>query len=109
MRENPYAIQVDRLRRAVINGPGVLDFATRHRGATGGSEFRPELASYVEKVRHHPNRVTDEDFAQMKEAGYTEDQIFEITISTALGTGLWRLNKALRVLDKASQNETHER
>ena len=58
----------------------------------------PELASYLEKVRLHAYRVTDRDVEQLKEAGFTEDEIFEQTVSTAVAAGLERLDAGLEAL-----------
>ena len=58
----------------------------------------PELASYLEKVRLHAYRVTDRDVEQLKEAGLTEDEIFEQTVSTAVAAGLERLDAGLEAL-----------
>ncbi len=52
----------------------------------------PELASYVEKVRLHAYKVTDQDVDELKEAGFSEDEIFEHTISAAVAAGLERLD-----------------
>jgi alkylhydroperoxidase family enzyme len=42
--------------------------------------------------------VTDEDIGALREAGYTEDQIFEATVSVALGTALMRLEAGMTAL-----------
>ena len=58
----------------------------------------PEFGSYLEKVRLHAYRVTDADVQALKDAGYSEDEIFEQTVSAATAAGLERLEAALRVL-----------
>jgi alkylhydroperoxidase family enzyme len=58
----------------------------------------PELASYLEKVRRHAYKVTDRDVQALKDAGISEDQIFEHTISVAVAAGLERLDAGLGVL-----------
>ena len=58
----------------------------------------PDFASYVEKVRLHAYEVTDEEVEALKEAGYSEDEIFEHTVSAAVAAGLERLDSALAVL-----------
>jgi hypothetical protein len=42
--------------------------------------------------------VTDEDMARLKALGYTEDDLFEITLSAALGAGRTRLECGLVAL-----------
>ena len=58
----------------------------------------PELASYLEKVRLHAYRVTDADVQSLKDAGFSEDQIFEHTVSAAVAAGLARLDAGLAAL-----------
>ena len=58
----------------------------------------PELASYLEKVRLHAYKVTDGDVQALKDAGFSEDQIFEHTVSVAVAAGLERLEAGLGAL-----------
>src|ERR1019366_5705458 len=44
-----------------------------------------EMEAYVKKVALHAYKVTDEDIAQLQ---ISEDAIFEITLSVALGAGM---------------------
>jgi alkylhydroperoxidase family enzyme len=46
----------------------------------------------------HAYKVTDVDINQLKVAGYSEDELYELTISAALGAGLARLNRGLELL-----------
>ena len=58
----------------------------------------PAFASYLEKVRLHAYKVTDGDVQALKDAGYSEDEIFEHTVSTAVAAGLERLEAGLGAL-----------
>jgi alkylhydroperoxidase family enzyme len=58
----------------------------------------PEFASYLEKVRLHAYKVTDADVARLKDAGFSEDEIFEQTVSAAVAAGLERLDAGLGTL-----------
>ena len=58
----------------------------------------PEFALYLEKVRRHAAEVTDADVQQLKDAGFSEDEIFEHTVSAATAAGLERLDAGLRAL-----------
>jgi alkylhydroperoxidase family enzyme len=49
-------------------------------------------------VRRNAYEVTDEDLRALKDAGYSEDVIFEQTVSVAVAAGLERLEAALEVL-----------
>ena len=56
------------------------------------------MEPYLEKVRHGAYRVTDGDVNELRAAGFTEDEIFEQTVSAAVSEGLVRLDAALRSL-----------
>jgi alkylhydroperoxidase family enzyme len=58
----------------------------------------PEFAEYLEKVRLHAYKVTDADIEALKVAGFTEDEIFEHTVSAAVAAGLERLEAGLATL-----------
>ena len=58
----------------------------------------PDLAAYVEKVRLHAYRITDEDVQALKDAGFSEDELFEHTVSAATAAGLERLDAGLKVI-----------
>ncbi|MHB8595331.1 MAG: carboxymuconolactone decarboxylase family protein [Ktedonobacteraceae bacterium] len=66
-------------------------------------EIPPELANYVNKVALNAYKVTDEDIEALKRAGYSEDAIFEITLSVAIGAGRVRLNRGLAALKGEQQ------
>jgi alkylhydroperoxidase family enzyme len=97
MRDS-HAERMARLARSVLEGAGALDPAVRQAAATGG-EVPEALARYVEKVRRHAYRVRDDDVRALLAAGYSEDQVFELTVSTALGAALERLRVGLGTLD----------
>jgi alkylhydroperoxidase family enzyme len=56
------------------------------------------IAAYLAKVRERAYTITDADVEALKEAGLTEDEIFEQTVGAAIGEGLHRLDKALAVI-----------
>jgi len=58
----------------------------------------PEFAAYLEKVRLHAYKVTDGDVEALEQIGFTEDEIFEHTVSAAVAAGLERLDAGLRAL-----------
>ena len=58
-----------------------------------------ELQTYLDKVTRHAYKVTDQDVADLMAQGYTEDDLFEITISAALGAGRARLDYGLSALN----------
>jgi len=58
----------------------------------------PEFTMYLEKVRQHAYKVTDGDVQKLKDAGFSEDAIFEHTVSAAVAAGLARLEAGLAAL-----------
>ena len=68
------------------------------RAALPKSEAPPDFAAYLDKVRRHASTITDEDVESLKDAGHSEDEIFELTVSAAAAAGLERLDAGLRTL-----------
>ena len=56
------------------------------------------MEPYLEKVRRGAYRVTDEDIHELRATGFSEDEIFEQTVSAAVSEGLVRLDAALRAV-----------
>jgi len=86
------------LHRAVFEGDGSTDSATRAAAAGGGDGLPPDLASYVAAVRDASYRITDADVAALKDSGWSEEQLFEITIAAALGRAQRGFDAGLRAL-----------
>jgi alkylhydroperoxidase family enzyme len=66
--------------------------------AQPGRKAPPEFVAYLEKVRQHAYKVTDADVQRLKDAGFSEDEIFEQTVSAAVAAGLERLDAGLGTL-----------
>jgi alkylhydroperoxidase family enzyme len=62
--------------------------------ALSGDPDDARLAAYLEKVRTRAYAVTDADVQALKDAGVTEDEIFEQTVQVAIGEGLRRWDAA---------------
>lgn len=54
--------------------------------------------SYLEKVRTRAFAITDADVQAVKDAGVSEDEIFERTVAVAVQEGRRRIAAAERVL-----------
>src|SRR5258708_30513558 len=101
--------RVHRAAQALLTRPGACTPALRqaveaHAAAMSVGDDRPanelpaDLIAYVEKVTRHAYQVTDQDVQALKDAGYSEDAIFEITLCASLGAGLARLERGLLAL-----------
>lgn len=104
-----YAHLMQRLREAVLDGPGTtaprLRRAVAARSAELGGgpgpaagEIPPDLRAYVDTIARHAYRVTDDDIDALRRAGWSEDAIFEVSISAAVGAGSARLERGLAAL-----------
>jgi alkylhydroperoxidase family enzyme len=72
----------------------------RLRDAAQPEREQPAVATaYLEKVRLHAYRVTDADVAALREAGLSEDEIFEATVAAAVTAGLERFVAGIRTLE----------
>ena len=90
-----------RLQDAVFSGPGTLD-ATLRQAAGSGAQLPGALGRYVSKVAQRDYKGIDIYLAALRSEGYSEDQIFEATVSSAVGAGVWRLQVALQALHSES-------
>jgi alkylhydroperoxidase family enzyme len=97
--EDRHAAKARGLEEAVLNGPGELAPGVRKAIVEERhGEAPPALRSWLEKVAHRAWTVTDEDVEALKQAGLSEDQIFEATTAAAVGAGLKRLRAGLAAL-----------
>jgi len=98
-----YAAYTARLADGVLTQPGHTLPALRRAvlaRASGapGEDVPPALAAYVDKVARHAYKVTDEDLGRLQQAGHSDDALFEVTVSAALGAALGRLERGLAAL-----------
>jgi hypothetical protein len=102
---------VQGVRATVLDGPGVTDPALRQAiearsaaisgrlGDTAGAGPIPEdLIGFADKVATSAWRVTGEDVEAILAAGYSQDEVFEITVSAAMGAAHGRLERGLAAL-----------
>jgi hypothetical protein len=115
---NRYATHTQALIDAVLNSPGETDPGLRHaveaqsaqlsgRPSQHAGHVRQELVPYLKKVALYAYRTTDKDFEALRRVGYSEDEIFELTLSAALGAGMARLECGLAAL-KGGQDAASE-
>jgi len=109
MESDSHAAYTQRLIEAVLTNTGDTDPSVRRavealsaqiggRSTLQSDTIPPELISYVKKIALHAYKTTDEDIEALHKAGYSEDAIFEITLSAALGAGMARLERGLAAL-----------
>jgi hypothetical protein len=82
-----------------FRGPGRTDRRLREALAER-KDIPADLEALVTKIEREPWRVTDADITTLK-AKYSDDELFEIVVSAALGASSRRLDAALRALEEA--------
>lgn len=107
--EDIYPPRLRKVVNALFNSPAVCSislrkavesYAAQQSGGTRPAlEIPTNLVDYVEKVTHHAYTITDQDVQQLREAGYSEDAIFEITLCATMGASLARLERGLFLLN----------
>jgi len=114
-----YKIHSQHLVEGVLNSPGETDPALRRAIAEQSAQLSlrspqpveqvpPALIAYVKKVALYAYKTTEEDIEALRRAGYSEDAIFEISLSAALGAGMTRLEHGLAAMKgdtDAAQND----
>ena len=103
-----YPPKVQRAVEALLTKPArcapelrqaVEAYAAKLGGSAGARVDLPaNLVDYVRKVALNAYETTDADLARLRAAGYSDDEIFEITLCASLGAGLGRMERGLTVL-----------
>jgi hypothetical protein len=88
----------------VLNGEGRASPEQRAR-AFSNADIPPPLHALIDKVATRPAEVTDADFAAAKASGFSEDQLFELVISVAVGQSARLYEAGLAALAEATVNE----
>ena len=87
---------------AILSRPGETDLSLRRavleHTRAGVGQVPEVLRSFTQKIAERPWTVSDEDFAHLRAAGFSEGQLFEMTLAAALGAGLRRFDAGLRAL-----------
>lgn len=100
---------IDNLTATTLDGPGhtssdlrraVSNYANAVSLEQPGdaSLISPELFPYLDKVSLYAYKVLDREVDALKTKDFSEDEIFELTVSAALGAGLARLERGLALL-----------
>jgi hypothetical protein len=84
----------------ILQGPGRAPPDHRAR-AFDNAELSEPLRPLVDKVATRSAQVTDADFATAREAGFTDDQLFELVICAAVGESTRQYEAGLAALASA--------
>jgi hypothetical protein len=102
-----YDTLVNAFREAVLRGQAVLSPTVRRIAFEGGAPGT-DTATYLGKLRAHAYKITDEDVAALRTAGWNDETIYELTVAAAVGEGLRRLDVGLAAL-RAARAQRPER
>ena len=90
-----------RITAAACSLPGFLPAGMRRDVFAERPQDEP-VQTYVQKVHAGALDVSDEDIRALLEVGYSQDEIFELTVAAAVGAGMKRHEKAMALLDEDS-------
>ena len=65
--------------------------------------YADAFATYVDTVHDHAYRVSDRVVTDLRAAGATEDEVFEVTVAAAFGAARDRLEAGLAALRAATE------
>jgi alkylhydroperoxidase family enzyme len=85
----------------VLEGDGRASREIR-RGAFDNAGLTEPVRTLVDKVAHSARTVTDADIGTMRNAGFSEDQIYEIVVCAAIGQATRQYHNALSALSAAT-------
>lgn len=86
----------------ILNGAGRTSPEQRARAFGNAGLPPPPLQALIGKVATSPTQVTDADFAAAKASGFSEDQLFELVISAAVGQSARLYEAGLAALAEAT-------
>jgi hypothetical protein len=68
------------------------------RVIAGSIEPDPRMEGYLDRVRTRAYAITDADVQALRDAGISEDEVFEQTVAAAISEGLRRWDAAERAI-----------
>lgn len=92
------------LVKRILEGAGEAS-ASERRAAFDNSGLAGPLGALVDKVARFAYRVTDEDVTAAMVSGLSEDQVFEIVVSAAIGQATRQNDRAFAALEAATGKE----
>ncbi|OBI74248.1 hypothetical protein [Mycobacterium asiaticum] len=72
------------------------------RAAFGNAGLTEPMRTLVDKVANRSYQVTDEDVAEVRAAGFSEDEVFEIVVCAAVGQANRHYRGAMAALAEAT-------
>lgn len=95
-RSTDAQVLIARLRRAVLDGPAVTAPELRRAAAEGDAPA--PWSGYVTEVHRASHDIGDADVVDLRAAGCSEDEVFEVTVAAAVGAALASFDVGRRAL-----------
>ena len=108
---------LESLRRAVLEGTGdstpelrqetaaacaaLAETGERPAVASGDGQPTAALDAWVDKVARHAYQTLDRDVDALREEGWSDDAIFELTVAAAYGSARGRYDRARAAIEEA--------
>ena len=89
----------DALLSRVLDGPAATTPALR-QAAAGGADVPADLEALVRKIHRHAYKVTDDDIRALQPT-HSDDELFEVIVSAAVGAARERLRIGLGAIEEA--------
>lgn len=100
---------IEQLHASLYAGPGATSPTLRRKirqrvrdeVQTGEAQALPDavLEAYIAKMTRHAYRIEDADFEALRQAGYDESKIFEVSVAAAFSAGMARLDRITDLLN----------
>lgn len=95
------------LQTAILAGDKVaVTPADVRRGAAERGDVPERFAAYVDTIHDHAYRISDRTLTDLRTAGASEDEVFEVTVSAAFGAARERLEVGLAAVRDATRAAT---
>ncbi len=97
-----HARALARLEERLRSGPGELTPAARAAAVDADPLADPLAQRYVETLRQHAYQLTGRHLEELARAGWSDGQVFELTVTAAFGAAKRRLDAGLAALGEAA-------
>jgi alkylhydroperoxidase family enzyme len=92
------------LQTAILDGDSAAVTAAEvRRGAAERGDVPERFAAYVDTIHDHAYQVSDRTVSDLRAAGASQDEVFEVTVSAAFGAARARLEAGLSAVRDATR------
>lgn len=92
------------LERSLLSAEHKVPAADR-QAAAGPDKGAGAMGEYLDRVRKAADSVTDEEVAELRRHGHSDDEIFELTVCAAFGASRRRLDAGLAAIAAAYEEK----